>query len=193
MDRPLIVPGVLIALSLATACSPVLASAGAPHDNDVWTPVKVTAAPIAPPRQAPADEYFGPERLSNLGVRNALRDMQLEGDSPLALPQQLDRIRAIEDALGIWADRYPYDTWLPGATLDFAKFLQRKDQPFADDLAHGYLIFLDERYPGTRAGFEAHALLGSYRPLPAFDMSSAPSFGDPRASVGTYLYPKTRR
>jgi len=175
------------------AMSPgAVAGAASAHDSGVWTVVVIQARPIAAPRQAPADEYFGPERLSNLGVRNALRDMDLEGDSPLALPIQLERIKAIEDALGVWADRYPQDSWLPGTTLDFAKFLQRKSEPFADDLAHGYLIFLATRYPATRAGFEAQSMLSSHRPLPAFDMSNAPP-ADPRADVGAYLFPKTRR
>jgi hypothetical protein len=178
-----------LALPLGVGAAAVPA---APHDSGEWMVVMVRARPIAPPRQAPADEYFGPERLSNLGVRNALHNMDLEGDSPLALPIQLERIKAIEDALGVWADRYPQDSWLPGATLDFAKFLQRKSEPFTDDLAHGYLIFLAARYPATRAGFEAQSMLSSYRPLPAFDMSDAAP-ADPRAGVGAYLFPKTRR
>ncbi|MBV8082478.1 MAG: hypothetical protein JO347_03155 [Candidatus Eremiobacteraeota bacterium] len=186
------VPSALFALALVLASPATATSQSSPKDDGVWTTVTVLARPVAAPRQAPADEYFGPERLSNLGVRNAIRDMNLEGTSPLALPEQLERIKAVEDALAIWSDRYPHDSWLPGTTLDFAKFLQSKDQPFTDDLALGYLIFLVQRYPSTGPGFEARSMLGSYHPMPAFDMSAAPS-QDPPASVGASTFPKTRR
>ncbi len=181
----------LAAIFLLSLYVPAPATA-APLDSGSWLVVPVAAPRLTSSRQAPADEYFGPERLSNLGVRNAIRDMDLEGTSPLALPMQRSRMTAVEDALAIWADRYPSDTWLPGAVLDYAKFLQSKQQAFTDDLALGYLIFLELRYPATRKGFEAREMLASYHPLPAFDMSAA-ALLDPQASVGTSLYPKVRR
>jgi hypothetical protein len=181
----------IAAIPLLSLCIPGPAKA-APLDSGSWLVVPVAAPRLAAARQAPADEYFGPERLSNLGVRNAIRDMDLEGTSPLALPMQRSRMAAVEDALAIWADRYPSDTWLPGTILDYAKFLQSKQQAFTDDLALGYLMFLEVRYPASRPGFEAREMLASYRPLPAFDMSDAGAF-DPQPSVGASLYPKVRR
>ena len=186
------VPRAFLALALILASPATAASQPSPKDDGVWTTVTVAARPIGAPRQAPADEYFGPERLSNLGVRNAIRDMNLEGTSPLALPIQLERIKAVEDALAIWSDRYPHDSWLPGSTLDFAKFLQSKDQPYTDDLALGYLYFLVARYPATSAGFEARRLLDGYHALPAFDMSAAGS-QDAAVTVGAYTFAKIRK
>ena len=165
---------------------------GAPLESGSWLLIPVAGTRIGPPRQAPADEYFGPERLSNLGVRNAIRDMDLEGTSPLALPLQRARMSAVEDALAIWADRYPSDTWLPGTMLDYAKFLRSKQQAFTDDRALGYLMFLELRYPASRPGFEAREILAGYRPLPGFDMALAGA-PHPQPSVGASLYPKLRR
>jgi hypothetical protein len=180
----------LIAVPLACSTYPASA-ATAPHDDGSWTTVTVVAARPAEHRQAPADEYFGPNRLSNLGVRNAIRDMNLEGTSPLALPIQLDRIAAVQAALALWSDKYPDDSWLPGTTLDFAKLLQSKQQAFTDDLAAGYLFYLQAFYPASRAGFEAHELLARSHPIPGFDMGTALP-ADPIPSVGDSLYPKLK-
>jgi hypothetical protein len=181
----------LLAASLLVALSYPASAASAPLDDDSWTTVTVAAARPPKHRQAPADEYFGPNRLSNLGVRNAIRDMNLEGTSPLALPIQLDRIAAVQAALALWSDKYPNDSWLPGTTLDFAKLLLSKQQAFTDDLAAGYLFSLQAFYPASRAGFEAHELLARSHPIPGFDMGTAPP-ADPIPSVGDNLYPKLK-
>jgi hypothetical protein len=181
----------MLAVPLLVALQYPVQAAPQPLDDDSWTTVTVAAARPAGHRQAPADEYFGPNRLSNLGIRNAIRDMNLEGTSPLALPLQLDRIAAVQAALALWSDKYPNDSWLPGTTLDFAKFLQSKQQAFTDDLAAGYLFYLQALYPASRAGFEAHELLARARPIPGFDMGTALP-ADPIPSVGDNLYPKLK-
>src|ERR1700674_918610 len=81
-----------------------------PIDDGRWLTVTVVATPAGAHRQAPAGEYFRPHRLSNLGGRNAIRDMTLEGTSPLALPAQRERIAAVEAAFAVWADKYPADS-----------------------------------------------------------------------------------
>jgi hypothetical protein len=181
----------LLAVPLLAWSTYPASAATQPLDDDTWTTVTVAAARPAEHRQAPADEYFGPNRLSNLGVRNAIRDMNLEGTSPLALPIQLDRIAAVQAALALWSDKYPNDSWVPGTTLDFAKFLQSKQQAFTDDLAAGYLIYLQAFYPASRAGFEAHELLARSHPIPGFDMGTALP-ADPIPRVGDSLYPKLK-
>jgi hypothetical protein len=185
--------------SLATAAATLLAvmplpapAAVKPMDDGHWIVYAVSMAPLVPPAQAPADRYFGVQRLSNLGVRNIVRDMVLEGTSPLALPEQLGRIDGVESALDDWLEHYPSDRWLPGAMLEFAEFLQSKQQAFTDDLAIGYLYYVSTRYAGTQAARRADQILARYAMTPPFDMSSLPR-PELRASVGEYVFPKLRR
>ena len=183
---------VMAAAAVLLAVQPLPAPAATPIDDGRWTVYVVSRPPLRPPSQAPADRYFGVQRLSNLGVRSMLHDMVLEGTSPLALPQQLERIDGIESALNDWQEQYPSDRWLPGTMLDFASFLQSKAQPFTDDLAMGYLYYVSARYSRTTAGRSASTALAQYVLTPPFDMSTIPP---PRlhASVGDCLFPKTRR
>jgi len=174
------------------AVLPLPARAAAPIDDGRWTVYVISGQPLRPPSQAPADRYFGVQRLSNLGVRSMLHDMVLEGTSPLALPQQLERIDGIESALTDWQEQYPSDSWLPGTMLDFASFLQTKAQPFTDDLAIGYLYYVSARYSRTPAGRSANATLAQYVLTPPFDVSTTPP-PQLHASVGDNLFPKTRR
>ena len=180
----------------AAALSAVMPSpapaAAPPIDDGRWTVYVVARGPLAPPAQAPADRYFGVQRLSNLGVRSMVHDMVLEGTSPLALPQQLERIAGVESALDDWLEQFPSDRWLPGTMLDFATFLQSKQQPFTDDLALGYLYYVSVRYAGKQPARWADQILATYRPVPPFDMSSIPP-PNLRVAVGDYVFPRLRR
>jgi hypothetical protein len=124
--------------------------------------------------QAPADMYFGLYRLSNLSVRNAIHDMTIEGDSPLALPGQIERIAAVQSALGAWALRYPRDPWLRKAMLDFATFLIGKHVPQYDRVALALLDELQESYAATAEGRTSQAVLEQFVLLPEFDMDAGP-------------------
>jgi hypothetical protein len=133
----------------------------------------VTATPIKSV-QAPADVYFGTYRLSNLSVRNAIHDMDVEGDSPLALPGQLERIAAVQSALAQWALLYPRDPWVPGTIQAFATFLLGKGLPQYDRVAYALLDELTLLYPQTKAGRAAQTQLDGLNLLPQFDLSFGP-------------------
>jgi hypothetical protein len=122
--------------------------------------------------QAPADVYFGVYRLSNLSVRNAIHDMTIEGDSPLALPGQVERIAAVESALGAWEVNYPRDPWLPGTMLAFADFLTGKQIAQYNHTAFSVYDEIALLYPGTPAGQTARATLASFVFIPQFDLES---------------------
>src|SRR5450755_1991263 len=109
----------------ALAASASSGAATGAFDDQLWHAYTVSARAFtyAP---APADEYFGRFKLSNLGMRNIIHDMNIEGDSPLALPLQQGRIREVAGSLSDWANRYPRDTWLPGTAASFVRFLERK-------------------------------------------------------------------
>jgi hypothetical protein len=153
-----------------------LAAPGSHQPEPPGSTFSVVARPIA--LDAPADEYFGPYKLSNLGVRNAIYDMTVEGNSPLALPLQVERITAVEDALAVWADRYPYDQWLPPAMWKFSLFLLTKGVPQYDRDAWALLQLLVVRYPDTWYGRNAAQRLAGLDLPP-----SAAEFDDPQPFV----------
>jgi len=135
--------------------------------------------------QAPADEYFGRYKLSSLGVRNAIRDMTIEGESPLALPLQAERIAAIASALPAWADKYPHDPWVPSALAKFGVFLISKHVPQYDRAAVAFLSYLQWAYPKTWYASYAQAHLDALDMLPNIDMQDGPTI-DQLASVSEY-------
>ena len=158
----------------AYAASAPAASAQTPFDDNVWHTYLVAARPIAR-APAPADEYFGRYKLSFLGIRNIIRDMGIEGDSPLALPLQEGRIHEVAGSLGDWANRYPRDKWLPGTTASFVRFLERKHDAGSALLAADFIAYLNDRYAGTRTGKWYAALSAAHVTVSGVDMTAAPS------------------
>ena len=122
----------------------------------------VVAAPLRG-GEAPADEYFGPYRLSSLSIRNAISDMTIEGNSPLALP--------------LWAQAYPSDPWVPSATFKFAQFLSGKRVAAFDPAALGLFSYLVWAYPHTWYAAQAQAAIDSFDMLPPFDQLAGPTIG----------------
>jgi len=172
----------LFALTLWCALA-TAALAGQPYDSGVWTEIAITKHPLAA-SSAPVDEYFGPQRLSNLGMRNMLHFMTLEGTSPLALPGQMANIEGLSAGLAEWADKYPRDRWLPDSILKFAEFLQSKARPFTDVAAVGYLLLLEDRYAATPAGREAAKIVQTYHHTPDFDVTELPIVSAKETAAG---------
>ena len=73
------------------------------------------APAAAATRVAPADEYFGHLKMSILGIRNQLRDLETRvtyrGQSRSSL---LGKASFLEDAMADWSAKYPADPWIPG-------------------------------------------------------------------------------
>jgi hypothetical protein len=181
MLRPLLFVVQAIAASAAIAHPQ-----SAPGEPTADTMYQVIARPTAP-IEAPADVYFGRYKLSNLGVRNAIRDMTIEGDSPLALPLQTGRINAVESALPDWANRYPHDPWLPSAIVKFSVFLVSKQQPDYDRAALAWLYLLAAWYPRTWYGEYAQTQLEAFDLIPNIDLESGPTTGQlARVSQGDF-------
>ena len=76
---------------------------------------------VAPPppaaaysRVAPADEYFGRLKMSILGIRNQLRDLEVRSSYRYGNRRALMGEAAfIEDAMRDWTAKYPGDPWIP--------------------------------------------------------------------------------
>ena len=158
---------VIAAQTNPPAQAPATPLTGPPYDDRKFSEFEVTAQPMTPPR-APADEYFGKLKLSYLGIRNIVHDINVEGDSPLALPRQMGRIDAAHSAMLDWAEKYPRDNWLPRYMLSFAKMLQSKGQPFMDGTAVDLLFYMTNRYAGNRFGAQALGLVRDYTQTPDF-------------------------
>jgi len=72
-------------------------------------PKKLTMADLAP-----ADEYFGPMKLSILGIRNTIRDLGLKYDAdPSNADGTIASAAFAEKAIKAWQQKYPRDTQLP--------------------------------------------------------------------------------
>jgi hypothetical protein len=64
---------------------------------------------------APADEYFGPLKMSVLGVRNIIdvANIRLDHGIPLDTQATLGQLAQVELAMLAWRAKYPKDDWLP--------------------------------------------------------------------------------
>jgi hypothetical protein len=147
---------------------------------------QVIAKPL-PSIEAPADQYFGRYKLSSLSVRNAIYDMTIEGDSPLALPLQTGRIAAVESALPDWADKYPFDPWLPSAIVKFSVFLISKQEPEYDRAALVFLSYLEWAYPRTWYAKFARDKLADFDLHPNIDMLRGPTIGQSAKMLESYF------
>lgn len=164
----------LVAAAMRPASAQPAPEAGQPSQApDGQTTVNVTAHPLGP-ISAPADEYFGRLKLSNLGIKNIIRAFRVEGNSPLALPMQRGRMEAVNSALFQWGDRYPRDPWYMGALFGFADVLEVKGDPATDAMAIDLLLQADERAPGTKYAALASRLVRQIHPTSVIDWTAPP-------------------
>ncbi|HET9343844.1 MAG TPA: hypothetical protein VFO25_13100 [Candidatus Eremiobacteraceae bacterium] len=159
-------------MTLCPAAAADIAAASAPGPDGRAT-VAVDAHPLTPP-DAPADQYFGRLKLSNLGVRNIIHALSIEGRSPLALPLERTRIMGVETALAQWGEEFPRDSWLRGAMLSFAGVMAGKHDPDTDRLAVDYYLQTAIRYPNTPWSRQALRQLASLEPATGVDWSICP-------------------
>ena len=158
----------LVLLSASMTAASGAAQPSQPATRDAFV---VSAPPLL---AAPADEYFGAYQLSNLSVRTAIRDMTIEGTSPLALPLQRERIAAVQSALADWAAKYPNDPWLPSTIVRFVTLLRSKEQADYDLAAYGFLVTLEAQYPQTWYARYAAWQLANFELRPQFDLTDGP-------------------
>jgi hypothetical protein len=190
MKRRSVLLAPLVSGCIVAACANGAFAAPLPFDDSKALTYDVRAAPLTA-ESAPADEYFGRAKLSNLGVKNIIHDITVEGNSPLAVPRQVGRIQAVGWAMADWADKYPRDHWLPSAMIKFATLLQSKHQPSYDQAAISMLYLVANRYARTWFGKYAVGQLQKYDELANVDMLNSPDVNE-FANVIDYTLP-TRR
>lgn len=97
---------------------------------------------------APADEYFGRQRLSILGMRNMLHDLQRDAQNGSKDDASVvNSARAVEDALHDWQARYPLDPWLPRYIYQLDGLYHRVDSDEAHERGESVHSWLVSAYP----------------------------------------------
>lgn len=121
----------------------------------------VHAASPTPPKQdastlAPADEYFGRQKLSIVRIHHqvfALKtDLQYRRRHPDAIGNEAD---SIADAYFDWANRYPKDRWLPRMAWELATLYEELPGINAQAQAYTLLAFISQHYALTVVGRNA--------------------------------------
>jgi len=99
---------------------------------------------------APADEYFGPLRMSILGIRNEIHDLGAHYDNA---PEDVDAIlgKAVmtEACLRDWERKYPEDPALPRYVYLLSHLYQKIDHDLARRRSMETRAWLFSRYGST--------------------------------------------
>lgn len=113
-------------------------------------------------RVAPADEYFGRLKMSILGIRNELRDLdQRLTYSPDAGPAALGTALFVENAIRDWEAKYPADPWLARSVYQLTHVYARIHTPDAHLKAVNALHWLVSRYHSSPFCTVAQTEVGS--------------------------------
>jgi len=98
-------------------------------------------------RVAPADEYFGRLKMSILGIRNELRDLdQRLTYSPDRGADVMGTALFVENAIHDWEAKYPADPWLARSVYQLTHLYARIHTPDAHARAVSALHWLVTRY-----------------------------------------------
>ena len=74
-------------------------------------PILMAATQLS--RLAPADEYFGRLKMSILGIRNRIVELENESADPALNNHSISwKLAMVEDALADWRTKYPADPWI---------------------------------------------------------------------------------
>jgi hypothetical protein len=123
------------------------------------------AAPHSHPavlRVAPADEYFGRLKMSILGIRNQLHDLDARLQfSPEKSEDVIGSASMVEDALHDWEHKYPADPWLAKDVFELTQMYSRIHTTHGRQVTAHTLHWLLQRYGKTRYASQAKTQLGS--------------------------------
>ena len=102
-------------------------------------------------RLAPADEYFGPLKLSVLGIANSLRDESARVDAETAgnPDSAFQHVTLVEASVRDWETKYPGDTWLPRTLLTLERLYAKIESDRSRQHASEVASWLIDRYPAS--------------------------------------------
>jgi hypothetical protein len=128
-------------------------------------------------RVAPADEYFGPLKLSVLGIRNTINDTTVRMSAGVDENDTMRCLGLVEASVRDWEAKYPGDTWLP--RIVYSLHHAYRKVATRDSLLHSIDVasWLMEKYPASEEAKLVRAELANG--------VSAPSDQDTGSTVAT--------
>ena len=115
-------------------------------------PAAVYAAPsYGSVAVAPADEYFGPTKMSVLGIRNTIQDTQIRAslDPDRAMIKYWGTLSLARQALDDWSRKYPHDMWLARNAFLMARLFDHVHTAEGDAAAADCRNMLFRNFAGT--------------------------------------------
>jgi hypothetical protein len=100
-------------------------------------------------RSAPGDEYFGPLKISYLGIDNTAHDVTIESGDYTTDSGLIARIRFADLALRDWERKYPHDPQLPRSYYLLIRALKKIYTQPAQQEAWTYMQHVIHAFPGT--------------------------------------------
>ncbi|MBC5811139.1 MAG: hypothetical protein GIW95_09885 [Candidatus Eremiobacteraeota bacterium] len=130
------------------------------------TPAPARTARARQSRLAPADEYFGHQKLSMLGVNNVLRDLTIRAGDSTTDRKIIGAVETAADALRDWARKYPNDPQLARSYYLAFQMYRRIYTKDAQQQAWHFVNTVEQRWPSSyfgkrvrdelKTGFTAH-------------------------------------
>lgn len=119
-------------------------------------------AVVTLPRVAPADEYFGRLKMSILGIRNQLHDLDMKLQfTPEKSEDVIGAASMVEDALHDWERKYPMDPWLPKDVFQLTVMYARIHTDHGREVASRAMHWLLVRYGKSPYAHQAKTQLGA--------------------------------
>jgi hypothetical protein len=113
-------------------------------------------------RVAPADEYFGRLKMSILGIRNQLRDLDMKLQySPEKSEDVIGSAAMVEDAIHDWEHKYPRDPWLAKDVYQLTVLYSHINTDHGRHVAAHAMHWLLGRYGKTAYAAQAKTQLGA--------------------------------
>jgi hypothetical protein len=135
--------GFLMLLIAAAGLPAAADESGPPAEATAGVVASAPANVVAHQRaKAPADEYFGRLKMSILGVRNLIYDIDARADnaSEEIAANLCHKLILAEDALRDWQAKYPDDTWIPKFGYAMLKDYETIDSDMLADESHAASI-----------------------------------------------------
>ena len=113
---------------------------------------------------APADEYFGRLKMSILGIRNQLRDLDLRLQfEPAKSEDVIGSAAMVEDAMHDWEHKYPSDPWLAKDVFQLAQLYAHIQTEHGHQVALRTVHWLYGRYGRTPYAAQAKVQLANLK------------------------------
>ena len=103
---------------------------------------------------APADEYFGPLKMSVLEIRNRLNAFDARSERDLRRSRVVIGLDNLEGSILAWQRKYPGDPWLPGFMARLVHSYQRAGLASTAEARHAWHIMI-AAYPHSRVAHVA--------------------------------------